>query len=119
MLLNYELHLEALLMAKIKCHHPHPVKAGSWNYGKVAGQLSPWVKRTVYDTVVETADTELVAKVFARIRQKHTECLAVFHPNDFLRDVKLFLHYLHIHDRGRVVCNHPSSTLPDQEAWLF
>ena len=104
-------------MAKIKCHHPHPVKAGSWNYGK--SHCSPWVKRIVHLTVVETPDTELVAKVFARIRQKHTECLAVFYPNDFLRDVKLFIHYLHIHDRGRVVCNHPSSTLPDQEAWLF
>ena len=80
---------------------------------------SPWVAREVYDTRVETPGTELVAKVFARLREKHMACLALFIPEDFIEDLRRYLRYVFVVTVGGARRNEPSSVLPDEEAWLF
>ena len=104
-------------MAKIKCHHPHPVKAGSWNYGK--SNTDPWVRYTIYSTVFETPRSKLCTTVVSRLRSKHTGILAWFNPGDFLQELKGYLDVLRIIEVGEAVLNVPQAELVDEEAWLF
>jgi hypothetical protein len=105
------------LVAKIKCHHPHPVKAGSWNYGKA--HTDPWVRYTVYDTCVEVPRSEICTKVFSRVRSKHTQILAWFHPGDFLADLHRYVGITRVLRIGKSEVNTPPAELADEEAWLF
>jgi len=101
---------------KGKIHHAWKPKAGA-KFG--LSQCDPYIRHTVYDTVVDVPRAHLCAKVFNLLRSKHVEILTRFQARDFLGDVRRYIAFARVRVVGGNHINQPPAALADEEAYLF